>query len=515
MTLPLRTIGVCTVLAIAILVNCQAKPEKERRGVVDIEQPSSPISPTEIQRIAQTYHDAGIFDGVIAVATSDGLVYEGGFGVANREFGVSHSPDSRVRIASLSKMTTAVIVLRLVEEGVLSFDHTVGELLPELSNRPFSDVRLDQLLSHRSGIPNYQYKDAYRDLQTRVLTSGMTSPPVTTADMIETFVDLPMLQTDEGEYSYSNANYVLLQAIIERQTDGTFEEALSTYVTGRLALANTGIAGFRLSVDRLAEGYTYGPVGPERPLQAQYIGVAAPGGFYSTASDMTTFLSALMSGNLFENSTTLDAMLEPRSTAYNNKSFVGFGLFRSSIDIEGESVLMIGHDGWGPPYTANIQYVPSLNMSFFAGDTISGPGGATYGETVRLIEDLVRAAYGDQVEPPETPLNLSLLNSIQSKGVNAALSDLRNRIDAEDLPERLEVDVNRLGHVYLEAGEPGIAADLFELSAEYFPESIYVWDGLGQAYRALGRNADAKAAYETGLTLDPESEHFRSVLDSF
>ncbi|WP_100259634.1 serine hydrolase domain-containing protein [Qipengyuania seohaensis] len=462
--------------------------------------------------IAQSYHDAGILDGVVIVATQSEILYQGAFGPANIPFDISYTTNTKVRLASVSKPFTAALILRLEEVGLLSTEQTIAELLPEFSSSPAAEVTVDQLLSHRSGIPNYQYTPPYQAIQTRVLTSGMTSLPVDLDDMIGTFIDRPLTFTPGEDYGYSNSNYVLLQAIAEKATGQSFAQLLRTFIFDPLAMEGSGILTYR-SVNRdLADGYVVVPGGFEAPLQAQFVGAAAPGGLYSTAGDMAKWFQALFSGGFFRNPGTLEKMTVPRAVAYNETSFIGYGLFTSLISVGDEQVKAIGHDGWGPPFTANLQYIPEKGLIVFAADSISGTGSRTYGETVRLGEDLVRAAYGLETNVPSQPADLRLAQLLASEGIVEGISHFESLVKSGKIEKPREQDINGFGYALLGAGDLDRSIAVFRLNSRLFPDSTNAFDSLGETYEKAGQWANSISSYQEALRLSPDSSRLQEAL---
>src|SRR5690349_4552317 len=90
---------------------------------------------------------------VAVVRGGDTLVMKG-YGLSDVENGVRVTPASVFRIGSLTKQFTAAAVMKLVEEGKLRLDGTIGDYLPDYAG-PGRRVTIHQLLNHTSGIPSY------------------------------------------------------------------------------------------------------------------------------------------------------------------------------------------------------------------------------------------------------------------------------------------------------------------------------------------------------------------------
>ncbi len=157
-------------------------------------------------------------------------------------------PDSVFRIASLSKQLTAVAILKLAQEGKLSLDAKVADLVPSYFRNPalgVPDVRFEQitvrmLLEHAGGWDS----SVSFDVNTRQLeaAAALNAPsPASSADMIRYMMRFP-LDFDPGDrYAYSNLGYLILGRIVEAVAGGTYEQ----YVRNQL-LAPLGIFRMRI-----------------------------------------------------------------------------------------------------------------------------------------------------------------------------------------------------------------------------------------------------------------------------
>src|SRR5688500_5038609 len=112
------------------------------------------------------YEKAG-YHGVIQVANGDQVLYEKGYGLANFEKKIKHTPQTVFKTESVGKMFTATAILQLVEKGKLQLTQTVKKLLPELKIRNADQITVEQLLRHTSGLqspwdhPQWQFKKEY------------------------------------------------------------------------------------------------------------------------------------------------------------------------------------------------------------------------------------------------------------------------------------------------------------------------------------------------------------------
>jgi len=183
----------------------------------------------------------------LAVSKDGRLIYARGFGYADRAAGEAMQPDSRMRIASLSKPITAAAVLQLAQAEALDLDDSVLQHLdPALfagrvpTDVRWADVTIARLLEHTGGFDRKRSGDPmFRAL--RIADDLGVEPPASARDIVTWMLPRP-LDFDPGlRFEYSNFGYDLLGRVIEHETGLTYEAA----VRQRL-LEPLGITGMRV-----------------------------------------------------------------------------------------------------------------------------------------------------------------------------------------------------------------------------------------------------------------------------
>jgi D-alanyl-D-alanine carboxypeptidase len=238
-----------------------------------------------------------------------GDTFLGASGFADVENQTPMTPQHRFRIASISKTFVATVVLQLVEEGTLSLDEKIerwldASLVSAIPNG--QSITLYHLLSHTSGI--YDFED---DAFIEMLFADMQKP-WTPLELIQHALDHghPYFEPGQG-YQYSNTNYILLGLIIESVTASTMEEQTRTRILTPLHLENTFSGKEYTPQEEVdASSYFVQPDGSwmkiiDLPLDFEW----GHGHMISTAEDLSLFFKSLLEGRLFQNKSTLDAML--------------------------------------------------------------------------------------------------------------------------------------------------------------------------------------------------------------
>ncbi len=149
--------------------------------------------------------------------------------------------DDRFHIGSDTKAMTALLAAMLVEAGKLRWETTVAEVFPELGGamtEAVKPVRLDQLLSHTSGIPSDN------EAQDKLLLQSFAQADLNLDELRHWLINellAHQLQSPPGErFAYSNLGYTLAGAMIERTAGATWEELVATRIFDPLGLQTAG-----------------------------------------------------------------------------------------------------------------------------------------------------------------------------------------------------------------------------------------------------------------------------------
>lgn len=228
-------------------------------------------------------------------------------GYADRAAHTPVTPVTRLGLASLTKMFTAVTVTDLVAAGDLTFGTRVVDVLPA-GRRPSTllpEVTVHHLLCHTSGIADYceedenspGYVEDYGSLWREVPTYRMERP----VDFLPLFGDKPPYRPPGEGYQYSNAGYLLLGLVVEEATGRSFVEAAQRHVFDRAGMDDSGFFRFDEPVPDVAHGYLP-RMSPDAPWRTNVFSVpvigGADGGAHSTARDIDRFLRTYADGTL-------------------------------------------------------------------------------------------------------------------------------------------------------------------------------------------------------------------------
>jgi CubicO group peptidase (beta-lactamase class C family) len=222
------------------------------------------------------------FDGMIVYVDQAGkppAFYTGGW--KDRKNKIPADPKSLFKIASISKLYTAVAVTKLVKENRLSFDKKLTDYLPELQGRieHAEEITLKMMIQHRSGIPNFTDNPSYWENEQE---HGKNA--------LDFALDLPASFKPNEGYEYSNTNYLLLRKIMDDVLGYPHSQYIKEKILIPLELNNTFFSITEVDLDDVMSGYY---VGYEEDFKAREYGMLA------TAEDVGIFLRALNDGSVF------------------------------------------------------------------------------------------------------------------------------------------------------------------------------------------------------------------------
>ena len=327
-----------------------------------------------IEEIFNRKRRAG-FNGNVLVVQKGKILYQNSFGFAHMRAKDTLTADSRFQLASLSKPFTAVAVLKLIQEGRVALDDSVQRFFPDF---PYHGVKVDMLLSHRSGLPNYIY--SFNDS----VRHGRKYPD--NLDILNWYakvVPTPQPYNRPGRsFNYCNTNYCVLAAIVEKVTGDSFGNYLNSQIFTPLGMQNTYLVTDTTiaATKNRTDGHQYG-----RKLEKDYYDeVVGDKGLYSTTMDIYRFYNGLTKGLILEKKM-LNEAFKPRSFERDGIRNYGYG-FRMHIK-EDHTPRFIYHGGWWKGYNTMLWVCPE-------DDAVIIVLGNTYNRSTYDLRELLEVIHG-------------------------------------------------------------------------------------------------------------------------
>jgi D-alanyl-D-alanine carboxypeptidase len=286
------------------------------------------------------------FSGAVYFARGGKILAHRAFGFADRERRIPNTTDTRFRTASVTKMFTAVAVLRLAQQRKISLDDPLGKWIPELANEPLGLGTVHQYLTHTAGAGDLfdaRYFGHQRELRTH-------------DDYLRVFGKDLLKMPPGQEFAYSNLGYMLLGSLIERVTAKSYGETVRKAVFEPARMTRTGTEPEDVAVEGRAIGYDRPPGSREVVSAMDHIDYRpfAASGVYTTVGDLARFFAALRAHKLLDAKYT-GLMLTP--SADGGAALHGYGVM-----IRGRSAEhWIGHDGVDHGMNAEAWFSPETD----------------------------------------------------------------------------------------------------------------------------------------------------------
>jgi D-alanyl-D-alanine carboxypeptidase len=287
---------------------------------------------------------AGRFAGAVLVAHDGRSLFEGAYGMADRDRHVANTLDTRFRVGSMNKMFTAVGVLQLAQAGKLRLDAPLSTYLTDYPNKALaSKVTIHQLLTHTGGTgdifgPEFEaHRSSLRTLQDYVALYGNRD-----------------VEFEPGSrFEYSNYGFILLGAVIEKVSGMGYDDYVAAHVFAPAGMTSTASLPEDTTVAARSVGYTRDDSSGKLVSNANtlpYRGTSAGGG-YSTVGDLVRFSLALQKHTLLDSAhTTL--LTTGKVDARGNK--YAYGFFDRSVG----GVRFVGHGGGAPGMNGDLEIDP-------------------------------------------------------------------------------------------------------------------------------------------------------------
>ncbi|GGC64936.1 serine hydrolase domain-containing protein [Undibacterium terreum] len=253
-----------------------------------VSQVSSAEEVNRMDQIVQSYVKDKQFSGTVLVARGEKILLNKGYGLANMEWNMANTPQTKFRLGSLTKQFTAVAIMMLAERGKLKLDDKVSAYLPDVP-AAWRDITVFQLLTHTAGIHNFT------DLPEFMSVAMLAKTPNEVLDLVRS---LPLDFQPGEKHSYSNSGYVLLGILIEKVSGQSYESFLQQHIFTPLEMKDSGYDLTKEVIAHRAAGYSLKNGHFEN---ADYMDMGIPfsaGALYSTTVDLLRWERGLYGGKL-------------------------------------------------------------------------------------------------------------------------------------------------------------------------------------------------------------------------
>jgi len=308
------------------------------------------------------------FMGNITLRKNGEVLFEKSVGFGNISTSEELSRDSKFRVASISKMFTAVIYFKTLELGKLSGNQKLSEYFPSI---PKSDlITIDNLLNHRSGIYNYTTDEKFFNYKTE---------PQTSEFLINRIIEGGSQFIPRSDAWYSNSNFLLLTFILEKTNGKSLQQQIREWITEPLEMTNTSLPGSNEHPE--VNSYSYFNNWKITNTSDPSVLLGA-GAIVSTTEDLAKFVEGLFNEKLIE-----------KKSLYKMISIEdGFG--RGIFSFLFDEHIIFGHTGGIDGFQSSISYFPEIGLL-----VCMLSNGMNYNYT-EITDAMISSYWGDEIVIP-------------------------------------------------------------------------------------------------------------------
>lgn len=462
----------------------------------------------------------GQINGNILVA-EDGLpIYKKSFGYSNFETKTLHTENSIFSLASISKVFTSLAILQLKEKGKLKLDDLV---LKYLKDFPYHDITIRNLLSHTSGLPDYDiFEEPINSNPNKIFTNKDVLPALIVWKK-------PLEFKPNEKWGYSNINYNLLALIVENITGKTFQEYVGKNIFVPANMTNTFFKtdSVALRGKNKSENYVYPTLYSSKLQNVDSLerfrwnvfnlrGIKGQGNIISNTEDMLKFDQVLYSGKLLKTSTLEEAFIPTKLTSGANadanigigETSYGLGWFIFDDNTNGK---IVWHTGGVPGALSILLRNIDKKQTVILLDNTASAG--LYKNGVNAMNILNKKP----IVTTKQSLTRIYGGTLVDKGIdNAFVKFVELREDTSHFHLR-EDDMNELGYELLNRaifnGHNDLALEVFRQNILLFPNNYNPYDSYGEALAKVGKKNEAIIMFRKSIQLNPDNEGGKKILE--
>ena len=459
-------------------------------------------------------------NGGVLIAEQGNVLYKKYFGFADLKNEIINSDSTEFSLASVSKVFTSTAILQLKDKGKIKLDDSFVKYFPEF---PYPDITIRNLLSHTSGLPDYElYEQQIDENPNKVFTIKDVLPSLK-------IWKKPLVPAPGTKWKYSNTNFCLLALLVEKLSGLSFQKYVQSNIFIPARMNNTFFQKDMSTVQSrntttnyehpFLYSYEYKNVDSIRQYRWRLYnarGFVGQGNIETTTDDLLKFDKALYSGKLLKASTLQEAFTPTKLTNAENtnadigigKASYGLGWFIFNDTTNGK---IVWHTGGQPGalsiFLRNItkrQTVIMFDNEFHK---------SLYANAVNALNILNH----QPIRINKISLTQDYGSSLTARGVDGAFCELQKLRDDSAHYYLNEDDMNELGlRLLYEAtftGHNELALEVLKLNTLFFPNSFNTYDSYGEALAKTGKRQEAILMYRKSVALNPQNEGGRKALE--
>lgn len=427
--------------------------------------------------VEKTMQELEISGAAVAVVKNNQVVYENYFGKANLEYDIPISELSLFRLHSLSKVFVSVGIFQLIEQNKIALEDKISIYLSDLPDE-WKSIQIKHLLSHSSGLPD-------------IINEINLSEEVVTKNIYKKEIQFPF-----GERAnYNQTNFWLLNRIIRKITDGSFQDYISSQFKENSKVCFS--SALDIVPNRVME------YKPNNKGELQNVHFVVPPYMYGAAGITMTLKDMInwdqkLNDNILLSVESKNKMFTP----FQYKTGTGFTYGWDTLNLNGN--VSYGFNGGG---LVNYRTFPTKDIS-----VIWFTNGYRKPHNINNITNRIVGFIDKDLidKTPEFANSLAeIVTSNNPKNVAKEYKSLKKNYPYVDY----ESVINMVGYQFLEKKQVDNAITLFKLNTEEFPQSANTYDSLAEGYFYNEEFELSKQNYLKSLDLNPSNTNATKMIN--
>jgi len=433
-----------------------------------------------------TKAEANGLSGAVLVAKKETLIINKGYGLANKEQGITNTTKTIFDVGSVTKQFTAAAILKLVELNKLKVTDSLKTFFNDLPADK-KNITIHQLLTHSAGLTDIIGNGDFDHISTDIYFKELFKSE--------------LINTPGSKFEYSNSGYSVLGRIIELVSAQDYESFLQTTLFNPSGMFQTGYLKPEWDSNLYAIGYQENVINMGS-MAARYRkegkvswSLKGNGGINSTLEDMYKWYLALKTNKVLSKELTelLTSPYMPESEDATSYYAYGWTIFNTDRNTK-----RITHNGGNGIFFHDFIWLPKEDVTIIY---FSNAFTQQIMDVAWYIEDML---FDGSFEPRPIVEDLSTSVLKYTLAYEGNLDDLplkmKNRFD-----NKIEHSfyLNDLGYYFVKEGLLDKAVAIFKLNVILFPKESNLWDSLGESYDITGNKQKAIEAYRKALELEP------------
>ena len=453
----------------------------------------------KINELINAYAENGQFNGTILVKKEENIIYKNAFGLANREWNIPNTIDSKFQIGSIGKSITAFMTLILVNDGLIDLNATINDYIPDYSGPGKNKATIHQMLTHTSGIPNHGAIPNLSKKRVRWIYD--------TDQYLELINEVELKFEPGTGFEYSGIAYNLLAIICEKVTKKDFADLLNERLFIPLEMKNTK-HDKNLDIDtKRSDGYEYHLLeGYLHPSYIEMCIVKGSGSILTTVEDLAKFNNECFNTQKLLSKDLYKKMFTPHIKGWQ---YYGYGWWITDKIIGNDTLTLISHGGSTDGYKAYSTRVleDSIDILLFQNNYYRTELGVKF--NYAITNEIIDILYGKEYSLPKKSIAKELGFIIGQDGIDKAINTYA-LLKGKDNYFTNENELNQLGkELYQNYGMKNESFEIFEFAIREYPNSFLLNYSYGEL---LSENKNEKAidCYKKCIDLyDNNSENYK------